>query len=83
VNSPSTSQVRQWARAQGVQVGERGRLPADLVAQYLAAHGGRAPKQRDPAPASRRTPKPRPSSDGGPVVIGRTVNAKRRWDWNR
>jgi hypothetical protein len=78
-----------------VPVGERGRLPADLVARYLAAHGGRpgpsAPAREDREPSAARatleprtpaTPKPRTSSDDG-VVIARTVSAKPRWDWNR
>lgn len=76
MNSPSTSQVRQWARGKGVPVGDRGRIPADLVAQYLAAHGSSpssAPKPRRPAA---------PEEPSG-VAIGRTVNAKPRWDWNR
>lgn len=29
--------VRKWASAQGYQVGERGRLPADLIRRYLAS----------------------------------------------
>jgi len=80
VDSPSTSQVRQWAREQGVPVGDRGRIPADLVAQYLAAHG----RARPVAAAGRRAPAapaPRAPSDG--VAIGRTVHAKPRWDWAR
>jgi hypothetical protein len=80
VNTPSTSQVRQWARQQGVPVGDRGRIPADLVAQYLAAHrrGGSPPEE--PAGKPRRAPAPRARSG---VAIGITVNAKPRWDWNR
>ena len=80
VNSPSTSQVRQWAREQGVHVGDRGRIPADLVAQYLAAHG----RARPAAAKARRTSTaaPRRASSGG-VAIGRTVHAKPRWDWAR
>lgn len=72
-----------WARRQGVRVGDRGRLPADLVAQYLAAH--RSPARglaERPSPAA---PRPAPSSapSAAGVVIGRTVTAKPRWDWNR
>ena len=80
VNSPSTSQVRQWAREQGVPVGDRGRIPADLVAQYLAAHGRARPAAATPRRNSA-PPAPRASSDG--VTIGRTVHAKPRWDWAR
>lgn len=31
--------VREWARSQGIEVKDLGRLPADLVAQYRAATG--------------------------------------------
>ena len=34
----STSDVRQWARAQGMQVNDRGRIPAEVVEAYQAAH---------------------------------------------
>lgn len=36
----SPAVVRQWARANGYEVNERGRIPAGLVAAYRAAHGG-------------------------------------------
>ena len=32
------SDVRAWARAQGLQVSDRGRIPADVLAKYEAAH---------------------------------------------
>lgn len=35
---PSTAEVREWARDQGLAVSSRGRVPADLHAAYLAAH---------------------------------------------
>jgi Lsr2 len=34
---PSTREVREWARQQGIQVNERGRIPADVVAKYEEA----------------------------------------------
>jgi hypothetical protein len=34
-----SSAVREWARQQGIQVSERGRISADVVAQYEAAKG--------------------------------------------
>jgi len=37
-NRPSTNDVRTWARSQGLYVGDRGRLPAELVIAYEAAH---------------------------------------------
>jgi hypothetical protein len=38
--SPKSSDVRQWARSKGIDVGERGRLSPDVLAAYSAAHGG-------------------------------------------
>jgi Lsr2 len=35
----NTTDVREWARAQGIEVKDRGRVPADLVAQFKAATG--------------------------------------------
>jgi hypothetical protein len=32
------AQVREWARAQGIEVSDRGRVPAAVVEQYDAAH---------------------------------------------
>lgn len=59
-----------------MQVGDRGRIPADLVAQYLAAHGASAASATKP-----RTPAA--PAAAAAVPIGRTVTAKPRWDWNR
>ncbi len=38
-SGPDSSQVREWAKSQGLEVKERGRVPADLVARYRAATG--------------------------------------------
>jgi hypothetical protein len=32
------SEVRTWAREQGLKVSDRGRIPADVLAQYESAH---------------------------------------------
>jgi nucleoid-associated protein Lsr2 len=32
-----TAEVRQWAKAQGIEVKDRGRVPADLVVKFKAA----------------------------------------------
>lgn len=37
-DGPSTAEVREWARAQGLQVSSRGRVPAELHAAFEAAH---------------------------------------------
>jgi hypothetical protein len=33
----NTAEVREWARAQGIEVKDRGRMPADLVVKFKAA----------------------------------------------
>jgi hypothetical protein len=37
--TPNTADVRQWAKAQGLEVKDRGRVPADLVVKFRAATG--------------------------------------------
>jgi hypothetical protein len=32
------SNVRKWAREQGIKISDRGRIPADVLARYQAAH---------------------------------------------
>jgi len=32
------SDVRSWARSQGLKISDRGRIPADVLAKYEAAH---------------------------------------------
>jgi nucleoid-associated protein Lsr2 len=34
-----STEVREWAKAQGIEVKERGRIPAELVARFKAATG--------------------------------------------
>jgi hypothetical protein len=38
-SSISNTEVRTWAKAQGLEVKERGRVSADILAQYRAATG--------------------------------------------
>ena len=38
-SSIDTTAVRAWAREQGIDIKERGRVPADVVAKYQAATG--------------------------------------------
>jgi len=35
----SNTEIRIWAKAHGLEVKERGRVPADVIAQYQAAAG--------------------------------------------
>lgn len=37
--APDPTEVREWARAQGIDVKDRGRVPAELVAKFKAATG--------------------------------------------
>jgi hypothetical protein len=34
---PSSTEVRSWAREQGIEVKDRGRIPAEVVAKFRAA----------------------------------------------
>lgn len=36
-NGVNTTEVREWARAQGLEVKDRGRVPAELVVKFKAA----------------------------------------------
>jgi hypothetical protein len=36
-NGLDTSEVREWARAQGIEVKDRGRVPAEVVLKFKAA----------------------------------------------
>ena len=35
----NTTEIREWAKAQGIEVKDRGRVPADLVAKFKEANG--------------------------------------------
>ena len=37
-NGLNTTEVREWARAQGIEVKDRGRVPADLVVKFKAVN---------------------------------------------
>jgi Lsr2 len=38
--APDTTEVREWAKAQGIEVKDRGRIPAELVVKFKAATTG-------------------------------------------
>ncbi|WP_324273501.1 Lsr2 family DNA-binding protein [Blastococcus brunescens] len=40
VAPPSSAEIRAWARARGIEVSDRGRIPADIVHAYSEAAGG-------------------------------------------
>jgi hypothetical protein len=39
VSGLNTTEVREWAKAQGIEVKDRGRVPAELVVRFRAATG--------------------------------------------
>ena len=39
VSALDPAEVREWAKAQGIEVKDRGRVPAELVARFKAATG--------------------------------------------
>ena len=39
VSTLDPTEVREWAKAQGIEVKDRGRVPAELVARFKAATG--------------------------------------------
>ncbi|MGP5261328.1 exonuclease domain-containing protein [Brachybacterium paraconglomeratum] len=62
----SPTAIRAWAREQGIPVGDRGRLKAELVAQYRAAMGLEAEASAAPCASSAR---PAPSAAPAPPMI--------------
>ena len=36
-NAVNTTEIREWAKAQGIEVKDRGRVPAELVVKFKAA----------------------------------------------
>ena len=38
-NALNTTEVREWAKAQGIDVKDRGRVPAELIVKFKAATG--------------------------------------------
>ena len=48
-----TTAIREWAKAQGFNVAERGRVPADIVAKYTEANGKLFPALKRPGSSAR------------------------------
>lgn len=40
IDAPRPHDIRRWAKSHGMDVADRGRLPADVTYRYLKAHGG-------------------------------------------
>ena len=70
VTNPDTSAVRAWARSNGYDVADRGRLPAELTDAYLAAQGAGSAKatakpktaKATKAPARKAAPARKPAA---------------------
>ncbi len=39
-NGVNTTEIREWAKAQGIEVKDRGRVPAELMVEFKAATAG-------------------------------------------
>jgi Lsr2 len=53
VSALDPTEVREWAKAQGIEVKDRGRVPAELVARFKAATGKLGPERYRLARARR------------------------------
>lgn len=65
--SPKSSDVRQWARSKGLEVGERGRLSPDVLAAYSAAHGGPAVKAAAKKAPAKKAPAKKSAAKKAPA----------------
>ncbi|HWH29269.1 MAG TPA: hypothetical protein VNU26_09965 [Mycobacteriales bacterium] len=82
MTTPSTAEVRAWARDKGFPVGDRGRLSPDLVAQYVAERGGgpSAPA-RPPGSARSNPPVSTTRTSTGRRPARGVVRARTPWNW--
>lgn len=49
-NGQDVTHIREWAKAKGYQVGEKGRLPAEVMEAYEEAHTTRSDEEDDVDP---------------------------------
>lgn len=76
--SPTTAELRAWARSKGIDVGDRGRLSPEVLDAWHAAHGdnggatpAKKPAAKKPAakkPAAKRPPAKKAPSEPRPVM---------------
>lgn len=52
----STSQIRHWARTQGMTVGDRGRLSPEILTAYAESQGSAQQPTAQPAPTAPIVP---------------------------
>ena len=67
------SEVRAWARHNGLKVSDRGRLPASLLDAYRESIGA---EKAPPAPPTREKPARRSSTKKSPSSGGRKATAQ-------
>ena len=70
MSTPATAEVRAWARAQGIAVAARGRVPAEVHEAYLASTSGKpaaAGAGRSTATASASKPAVRKAAGKAPA----------------
>lgn len=60
--------IRAWAKANGYDVGDRGRIKAEIIDAYHAAHNGSAVEEPAPAAESEQTVTPVAENTTEPVV---------------
>ncbi len=66
-----TKAVREWARGQGMEVNERGRISAQIVEAFRAAQNGQSP-----APAVQGAPAPESAPEGPQEAAAVVENTK-------
>ena len=88
------SEVRAWARDQGLEVSARGAIPADITTAYDAAHNGHNdypapdvdagvteadfPPPLDPEPSEVIPDRPRPTRERKPRVVKPSTTGRKR-----
>lgn len=75
MRTTTPSEIRSWARAQGLQVNDRGSLPATVVAAY-AATASPSKGSTPMAPATKSTSRKPETASGRKRVPARTAVAK-------
>ena len=51
-NDAQNKEIRNWAKERGLEINDRGRIPADIVAQYETENGKQITTSAGPAPAT-------------------------------
>jgi hypothetical protein len=77
MKTATQSEIRSWARAQGIKVNARGSLPTAVTAAYAAASSPQEGTKRMPTATTKRTGrKPASPATGRQRSPGRTATAK-------